>query len=169
MADSNGSGTDYSKYIIPVGLVALAYMVVKNLFPTSGLTQNNTTVTTTTANATAQSLAQSQATTPATLSAAEAAAIANTVYQLGVKGQTSDIQDQIVWQIIEVNNLTDLLLVMQYFGTRSVALSTISWCATLGIDCTQVSMPTFVRGSLDTYHLSEINTFLSGANINYQF
>lgn len=167
--------TDYSRYILPVGLLLGVYILYNKFFGSGSGTGGNNAATTATTQAgiTAAQTAETANGGFTTITTAQAANAANTIFSLGTSGGspvTSNAQDQIVWQIIEVNTLSDLLLIMQYFGTRAVNTGGfLSLCALANISCSQVSMQSFIHAVLDTAHIATINGYLSDQGINYQF
>lgn len=164
---------NWEKYIIPVGVVVGGYVLLKstNLFQglTSGVAANNAASAAATKAALDNSIsvAKSQGDIQ-TLTDAELSSYANDIYAQGV--QASPGLDKIQRDIISVNTLTDLLKMMQFFGTREA--NTGSWysiCAFTGLNCTALDMPTFVRQVLDAPHLQAVNSYLTAQGINFQF
>lgn len=164
-----------SRYILPVaGVVALWVLYNKFFGSGSGTGSNNTSTEDTTAASIQDSLNTDKASGGfQTITNAQASSIANAVFSLGLSQSPpldENTQSQIVWQIIQVNTLTDLLTVMSYFQTRSVNTgSFLSLCALANISCTKIEMGSFLQAVLDLSHRSQINGFLSDQNINYHF
>jgi hypothetical protein len=164
---------NWEKYIIPVGVVVGGYVLLKstNLFSglTTGTTANNQASAAATKAALDNSIANAKASGDIqTLTDAQLATLANDIYVQGVKS-TPDL-DQIQRDIIQVNTLTDLLKMMQSFGTREANTGTwFSVCAFTGLNCTALDMATFVRESLDQSHIAAVNGYLQAQGINFQF
>jgi hypothetical protein len=164
---------DFSKYILPVGIVVGGYLLLKNtnLFSgvKTGVTANNEATTVATQASLTTSIASAAASGDLqTLTNAQLASLANDIATQGLLSTPN--QDQIEHDIIQVNTLTDLLQMMYQFGTRQG--NTGSWfstCGLLGLNCQALDMPTFVRLAVDSSHLSAINNYLTAQNINYQF
>jgi hypothetical protein len=169
-------------YIVPLGIVALlgygAYKLfsgglLSNLLGSKSNDTNNQAVAASNAQAVQNTLNQLKAAgDPSTINSAQAAAIANTVYTLGAKGNgyaSSADQDTIVYDIINASSLTDLLNIIQAFGTKQVSTGFWSTCSLLGFNCNAVGMPEFLHLCLDESHLASLNSFLSAQNISYQF
>lgn len=170
---------DYSKYILPVGIIAVGALILykfgSGLFGsgTGTGTNNNAVDTSSTSSITTSQQQAAAAGIPQTLTDAQCSAIANTVFTLGIAGSPTlgdDAAYQVQWQLMQVNTITDLLKVFQYFGTRKVNNgSFISLCALLNISCDNVDMQSFVNAVLPQYYRSQVNSYYSAQNINYQF
>jgi hypothetical protein len=162
---------EYEKYLIPVGLVVAGYFVLKNLglLPGNAGAANAASVTSAASAGVTASLAQAKASGDiATLSASQAAAIANNVYTAGVADPTD--MDTIQNQIIQCNSLTDLLNVIQAFGTKQAGGAMCSlFGGFLSNTCGTYDLPGWVRASVDQAHLLNINSYLTNQGINYQF
>jgi hypothetical protein len=159
--------TDYSKYIIPVGLVVAGFLVLKsfNLFGDSAASANDASITDAAAQGVSDAIAKDQAAGGRTfLNSAQAAGIANTVFN------SMDDQDTIVRQLIQVDTLGDLLQVIQSFGTKKAGgIACGLFGGILSAVCGTYDLPSFVRATLDPAHLATLNGYLSSQRINYQF
>jgi hypothetical protein len=164
---------DFSKYILPVGLVVGGYLLLKNtsLFSSvkTGVTANNEATTAATRAALSSSIASAAAAGDLqTITTAELTSLANDIFTQGIASTPN--QDQIERDIIQVNTLTDLLQMMSAFGTREANTGSVfSICAMTGFNCAALDMATFVRAALDQTHLQAVNSYLQAQNINYQF
>lgn len=164
------SGTsDFSGYVIPLGVIVLAYLVLKNfdLFGPSAASTNATGIDTSTSAGVDNSLAAAQAAGDfATLSQSEAAGIADAIFQAGLQHDAYTVKRQ----LINVNTLTDLLNVIKAFGTKKADVSSFSPCATLGIFCQSYNLNAWLHlPFMDSSSLADINNYLSAQGINYQF
>jgi hypothetical protein len=162
---------DYAEYILPVGLVIGAYFLLKNfgLFGGGAAAQNASGIQTTTAAGVTAALQQAKAAGDvATLNASQASAIATNIYNAGVSDPVD--QDTIQNQIIQANSLTDLLNIIQAFGTKQAGGTMCSlFGGFLSATCGTYDLPGWVRASCDATHLSSINTYFSNQGINYTF
>ena len=100
-------------------------------------------------------------------------AIAASIFNTGTDNWTLPLsvsdQDSIVYQMSLIGTLTDLLLVIKYFGTKNIGTHWYSVCLSLGFGCTAVSLNQFLAIVLDADHLKQVNDNLQGNGINYQF
>jgi hypothetical protein len=162
---------DLEKYIIPVGVVVAGYLVLKNLglLPGNAGAANASSIQSATASGVAQSLQAAKAAGDvATLSASGAASIANNIYNAGVADPVD--QDTIENQIIQANTLTDLLNIIQAFGTKQAGGMMCSiFGGFLSNTCGTYDLAGWVRANCDQAHLNAINGYLSNQGINYQF
>src|SRR6516162_8979162 len=106
--------TDYSKYIVPAGIVIGGYLILKNLGFLGGgsAAQNQNQLKQTSAggvNAAIQ--ADKNAGGFATITQAQAASSANVIFNAGTADPVD--QDTIVRALIQANTLQDLLLMIQ--------------------------------------------------------
>lgn len=157
----SGEGSqDYSKYILPVGILVGGYLVLNKVFgffgKDTGTGQNNTTVTNTIAQGTAKSLADlaSKGIQP-TLSAANAASIANNIFYTGLQvtaNNTSGIA-AIFNLLNQAENDADIYLIMQNFGARKVSSSDWSLCSLANVNCDAVDLDTFVTAILTNFNV----------------
>lgn len=161
--------TDYSKYILPVGLIVGGYLVLKHfdLFGDSANTANNNANDAATAAGVQSSINAAKAAGDIqTISDSQAAGIANAIFTAGINDDPYTAKQQ----IIQVNTLTDLLKVIQAFGTKNAATDTFSSCYLLGLGCQNFNLSAwFHLPFMDSGTLAEINQYLSGVGINYYF
>ena len=158
---------DFSSYILPVGLLVGGYFVFTKFFGSGG-PSNQQQQTQTNASAVQASLQKQQAAgeTP-TLTQAQAASFANDIFTKGTLS-TPD-QAGIENDLLQVINLSDLLLIIQAFGTKSINTgSFLNACAVAKIDCSAVDLGSFLKAVLDADHINSLNSYWSLQNINYQ-
>lgn len=155
-----------------MGLIVGGYFLIKNLglFGSGNAgAQNAAGIADTTTSGVNSSLQQSQAAgIYATISAAQASGIAASVYNAGV----SDPVDAttIVNAIGSVNNITDLLLVMQAFGTKQAGGFACSlFGGFLSNVCGTYNLQSYVVSTLSADQVAQLNGILANKNINYNF
>lgn len=161
---------DFSAYILPVGLLAGGYFLLKNfgLFGSTPTGANNTATGAALAASTAADLQTAKnAGIVQTLNDTQLNGMASSIYQSGI--QSTPDQDNIVYQIMQVNTKTDLLRLIQLFGTKPVAQSAFSLCALLNYDCSNLTLNAFARSTLDDSHLSSINSYFNYGNFGINF
>lgn len=160
---------DYSKYILPVGIIVGGYFLLKHfdLFGDSANTANNNANAATTAAGVQASLQQAAAAGGfATLTDAQAAGIANAIFTAGINQDAQTAKTQ----IIQANTLTDLLKIIQAFGVKNAATDTFSTCYLFGIGCQNYNLSAWLHlPFMDTATLNQINNYLSNQGINYYF
>lgn len=172
-----------AEYIIPLavasGLVYVIWALANgklNLLGTPASTSNNNSVTDANKAATAATAAAAAASgVKPTISNDLAASIAAQVWTNGTNSDSFDpgVTNSLITQ---VNNIADLNLVIQYFGTKQIANSSslFSMCTTFGYNCVAVDFPTFVRVAYNNYdngaaYLQSLNEYMSDAGINFTF
>jgi hypothetical protein len=175
-SDSGGSKTDYSKYILPAGIVLLAYGIYKSIFGpgagTAATAANTAAIVTADNTANAQTLQQVLSVESPTLTASQIASMSNTIFSLGMSGNpvSQANQDAIQDQVINVNNNADWYSLVSSFGVKSVSsASALTAALSLpgsAVDTHSDSLQTFLVGVLDQAHIDDINNFFSGAGIN---
>jgi len=165
-----GAAADYSKYIIPAGLLVGGYFVLKNFNLFGGPSKANAQVVSSTSSASIQEAIDKEKAAGGflTYDAANYASWANDIF---TKGLISPIdQDSIVSDIIQANTLLDLLTVKKWFGTREANTgSWLSLCAVAQFNCTTLDFDSFVKLALDSAHINKVNGYLNDQNINYHF
>jgi hypothetical protein len=176
-AADGGAKTDYSKYILPAGLLLLGYGIYKTIFgPSAGAQQNaanQTAVTQTDVTANTATLNQVLQTQSPTFTASDFASAANSIFSWGQTGNvSSENMDNIEWAVLNtVNNAADWYSLIQAFGIKTV-VSGSEWEAILLPEALQSGhpddLPTYLRGVLDAQHIAAINSFFSAQGINYQ-
>lgn len=169
--------TDYSKYILPAGLLLLGYGIYKTIFgPSAGAQQNaanQNAITQTDVAANTATLNQVLQTQQPTFTASDFASAANSIFSWGQTGTVSaENMDNIEWAVIDtVNNDADWYSLIQAFGVKTV-VSGSSMEAVLLPEALpgghQDDLPTYLRGVLDQSHIASINSFFSLQGINYQ-
>jgi uncharacterized membrane protein YdcZ (DUF606 family) len=164
-------GDGASSYILPVGIVIAGYFILSKLgvFGDTAGDKNAASINDTTLQGAADSLANAQAAgDPITISRAEAATIASTVFNAGTADPVD--MDTIQNQVIQANSLSDLLLIIQAFGTKSAGGTACSLFGNiLSSTCATYTLPSFLRATLDPSHMQAVNGYFSSMGINYQF
>jgi len=170
---------DYTPFIL-VGVLGVGgYFLWKSGFFSSGNALNNQAIANNNSASIASDLAAAkQAGEVQQQSNSALQAIAASIYT----GLSQDIannitnlqasetaQDAAVYQFSLIGSLVDLLLVIQYFGTKNIGTSFFSICQSLGLGCTAVGLQQYLDLTLDSDHIAQINQDLSGNGINYQF
>jgi len=162
---------DWQRLVVPAVLIGGGYFVLNKLglFNKTGTTSNNQQTATSTAAGLQASLNTAKAQGDIqTIPDANLSSLANDIATKGLLS-TPD-QDGIQNDLIQVNTLTDLLKLKQYFGTRAANTGgPVSMCALFNINCDNLELDTFVKQTLDASHLNTVNGYLSAQNINYQF
>lgn len=177
-----GSAADY---LIPLGILGIAGYIAYQYFlgdgananPGTGLSAapstagNNAGIQQASSAGTASTLAtQAAAGQKQTYPSATLQGFASQIYTLG--NQSSPDLSAIEGLLTQPNNLTDLTMMIQYFGTKAPDnfLSAWSTCGALGLSCPQDDLPSFVRRIFGTDpRLQSINQYYSETGINYQF
>jgi hypothetical protein len=162
---------EWEKYIIPAAVVVGGYFLLKNLglFGGGAAAANAASITSSTSAGVTQSLANAKAAGDfATITNSAAASIANNIYTAGVADPVD--MDTIQNQVIQANTLTDLLMIIQAFGTKQAGGGMCSmFGGFLSAVCGTYDLASWLRANLDTSHLQSINSYLSNQGINYQF
>lgn len=168
--------TDYSGYILPLALVLGGVLLYEKFFSGSNAlnTQNQNQISTANTAAAAATLANTLKTQQPTLTAEALASMANTIFANGQTGNPvpQANQDNIMWQVMDINNLADWYSLVVAFGNKNV--SSANWItAALNFSSSSPDthvddLPTYLRGVLDAAHLSEVNQYFSDTGINYQ-
>jgi CarboxypepD_reg-like domain len=161
--------TDYSKYIIPIGIVGAGIYILSEtgLFGNSANAQNNNQVASGSVSSIASAIsAEIAAGGFTTLTTANYQSLANDIYNNIQSGNPN--QDQVVQDVIQSNTLLDWLYIKQAFGTKS--FNTGSWlslCAVAQVNCTTVDLDSALKATLDATHIATINNYFSSQGINY--
>jgi hypothetical protein len=161
---------DWTDLAIKGGIAVGAYVfVVKPILNKLGVF--NSPQTQATLDAQKKSLADAQAKQPGSYTADQYTGWANDIYNIGATNDTLSFtqQSQIVNDITQANNMTDLQLLISAFGVKAVSSGFWTTCQFLGFNCNQLDLPSFVKTVLDGQHLSNLNQYLSDQGINYQF
>jgi hypothetical protein len=158
-----------SQTLLIGGAVVLVggYFLVKKLIPSLNPfpAAANPVDETATKAAQAAALAQAkQSGQSATYSADQYIGWANDIYKLGT-ASTPD-QSAIVNDIVNVNNMVDLQSLITAFGTKQGGGF---MCANFNMYCDTYDLNSFVKATLDTQHINNINLYLSAQGINYTF
>ncbi len=162
-------GTEWADIGIKAGIAVGAYfLIVKPVLTKLGVFNSATTQAT--LDAQKQSLAEAKAKQPASYTADQYMGWANDIYAQIAGGTPLGFiqQSQIVTDIVQADNMTDLQSLISAFGLKDVAGSGLD-CTWLGINCQKMDLETFVKTVLDGQHLSNLNQYLSAQNIKYQF
>jgi hypothetical protein len=173
-----GEKIDYSRFILPLGVVIGGYFLLsnlpnifKNVFTAPSTSSNNNTVNNA-GNVDATIKQLQDAGEIQTISTAEAGGIANQIWSIGSGSElTTGQQDQIRYLVIKANTTLDLLHIIKAFGIKNVNHSTffINTCNLFGVNCEAVDLPSYVRLALSVTEIQGINDYLSAQNINYSF
>ena len=173
MAKKKIGSIDYTPIIVLGLLGGVAYWLLRpGGFLSSGNAQNNLGITAGNAASVSSDLQAAAANgSQQQQSSTALQAIATNIYNTGTADWTlplsSSDQDSIVYQMSLIGTLTDLLLVIQDFGTKNVGTHWYSVCLSLGVGCTAVSLNQFLVMVLDSDHLAQVNSDLQGNGINY--
>jgi len=160
---------DYSKYIIPAGIVVGGYLLLKKLhiFGDSATDANNSGIDSSTSAGISDAIRDAQnAGDFATISDANAAGYAATIYSAGVASPVD--QYTVRNSLIQANTLTDILKIAKAFGTKQAGDS-FSMCSMFGINCQAYNLQSFVRAVLSPSELAIVNNYFSNQGINYYF
>jgi hypothetical protein len=176
MARKKMSGV--ADYIVPLGIVGLAaYVLYKmglfngSLFDLSG--GNNGKAAAQTSAIAHSAFTASAAKVPQSLDDTTLNTMLNTI--ISDAGNNCNIgsgtgpTDDIVSQLSNLDNITDLYRLMDLWGTRAMGTSCWGPCATIGVDCSQQDFGTFLHNILSTDQLASVNEDLGGNGINYTF
>ena len=175
MARRKVSGT--ADYIFPIGLLGIVAFVLYKMGIFGGTatgtgsnnaaTAANTTATWTAAyNSSVQSTPQSLPDTTLNSMVTEMLSDANSNSSIF---SGSSYQEDIVTQMSNLDNITDLYRLGMLWGTRAVPTSDFNLCNTLDIDCAQLDLGAFLKVTLSADQLSQVNQDLQGNGINYSF
>lgn len=169
-----GAAQDYSKFILPAGVVIAGFIVMNKLGlfgpPGPGTTSNNT------ANAAAVDAAKvdlqsaANAGVTPTISESIAASIANNIFDNATSNTgiiSTASQDAIISDLTNhVTNAADYLKIKIAFGTRASG-SYFSWCGFLGINCSSYDLDTTIKRAMDEQHLTDVHNFLASKGYNF--
>jgi hypothetical protein len=164
-------------YIVPIGIIALIGFALYKMGIFSGTatgtgsnsaatTSNTTAVTNAAFTASAAQVAQSMPDT--TLNTMISTMFSDYLSSTSLFSGSS-YEDDIVSQMSNVNNITDLYRLMQLFGTRAMPDKGVNLCNTIDLACPQVDFGTFIHNALDAAHIADLNSVLSGNGIQYTF
>lgn len=168
---------DYSKYILPVGLLAGGLIIAGKLglFSKSTLDAENSTLANQESSANAATLAQlAAAGQQPTASGSQLQGLASNLWSLGTsENSTSKASESVQDAMIEaienvVNNTADWVTVKNYFGTKKAATTMFSTCYWFGTDCNVFNLDSFLQSAWDTSHISALNQYFHEQNISYQ-
>jgi hypothetical protein len=166
--------------ILVLGVVGVGGYLLYNAIANNASAQNNTQYGFRAASAVNKDI--STATAAGAQQILSSSQIADDAISIGQLGQTTDSaakggagadqssQDEIVSILDTYKSLLDWYLLVQDFGTRQVATSNFSMCATFSIFCTVVDLQTFLAAALDAAHVNEVNAnFVSNGLSAIQF
>lgn len=164
-------------YIIPLGLIGIAAFALykMGLFSGggSGTGGNNTTQTANVQSAADKAFAQSAASVPQSIPDTQLNSMIGIMLNDATENTSifsgSSYQEDIVNQMSELNNITDLLRLIDLWGTRAVPTTEFTLCNLIDIDCSKLDFGTFLKVTLSSDQLNEVNQDLSGNGIDYQF
>ena len=176
MAGKKISGT--ADYIIPLAVVGLGVFVLYKLGLFNGslfdLSGGNNSKTQAQTNAVAHTAyTSSAAQVPQSLSDSALNTMVNSIINDASNncnlGSGTTYTDDIVSQLSNLDNITDLYRLMDLWGTRAMGTSCWGPCATIGVDCSQIDFGTFLHSILSADQLATVNQDLQGNGINYSF
>lgn len=161
----------YEKYIIPIAVVVGGYFILKNfnLFGGSAADNNTSSINSGNAASINNSLAAAKASGDfATLTSAGAQSLATQIYNAGVASPVD--ADTIKRSLIQVNTLTDLLMVSQAFGTKQAGGAMCSlFGGFLSSVCGTYDLASWVAANLSQQDIAQVDGYLADQNINYVF
>lgn len=166
-AESAASGkTDWTKYILPIGIVGVGYFLVRSITNTLGLTETAEQRKQRQAQQAAlqQSRDQVYASYPPTKLDAEWLAIANTIYNdLRSSSPVLNNNDKAdaAYQIARAKNQGDVFKLVELFGSRSQTL--------FGIPGPSMTLPEFIRKELNGDQLATVNNNYKAKGITWQW
>jgi hypothetical protein len=161
---------DWTKVAITGGVLVGGYFAGKAILTKLGVISTPSPQQQATANAQAASLSAAQADAKSkgidpSYTADQYTGWANDIYTIATGSWSatlsSDDQDKIVNDVINVNTMLDLQLLINAFGQRKGHC--VFWI------CDTFDLQGFLKFYLDAAHLQTINQFLADTNINYQF
>lgn len=164
-------------YIVPLGLVGLAALFLYKLGIFSGTAtgtgSNNATTTATVNNAATSAFNTSAATVPQSVPDTQLNQMIQTMFSDWSSSTSifsgSSYGDDIVMQMGQLGNITDLYRLIQLFGTRAMPPSGVNLCNTIDLDCPQVDFGTFLHNALSASQLTDVNNLIQANGINYTF
>lgn len=164
-------------YIVPVGIIGiLAFVAYKmGLFSgtATGTGQQSAAQSANVTAANDQAYQQSATTVPQSLSDTQINTLIGIMENDAEENTSifsgSTYQQDIVTQMGQLGNITDLYRLIQLWGTRDVAGASGSVCDLLDVDCTAVDFGTFIHATLSSSQLGQLNQLLQANGINYTF
>jgi hypothetical protein len=164
-------------YIIPLGFIGIAGFIAWKMGLFSGTItasgQTNSTAAANTAATTAAAFKASSQAIPQSLTDTQLNSMVNTI--MADYNSNGDIfsgttyTDDIVTQMSNLDNITDLYRLMMLFGTQPVSTAYISLCSEFGYDCEQLDLGSFLKVVLTSDQLAQVNDDLAGNGIDYVF
>jgi hypothetical protein len=162
---------DWTTLILPGGILIGGYIILNKLglFSGSSANANSSSITASTTASVANSLAAAKASGDVqTLTQAQASGLATNIYNAGVADPVD--MDMIQNSIISANSLTDLLLIIQAFGTKAAGGALCSlFGGVASSECSTYDLSGWVNATCDQSHINSINNYLANQGINYQF
>jgi hypothetical protein len=173
---------DAANYILPLGILGLAAFVLYKMGLFSGSAGDSNAK-----GAAAnwhQMFLTSNATTPQSLTDAQLNAMVtqivsdyNQSFSLVTKGVSfftgsAPITDDIVTQLSNLDNITDLYRLGDLFGTQALPTNSetsVTLCSELGMSCPLMDLGTFIHNALSPSQLALLNQDLVDNGINYSF
>jgi hypothetical protein len=164
-------------YIVPVGLIGLAAFVLYKMGIFSGTAtgtgSNSATTTATTTSVNNAAYTQSAATVAQSVPDTTLNAMIQTMFSDYLSSTSifagSSYGDDIVSQMGNLGNITDLYRLIQLFGTRAMPASGVNLCNTIDLDCPQVDFGTFIHNALSASQITDLNNLIQANGINYTF
>jgi hypothetical protein len=169
------SGT--ADYIIPIGVIGLGALVLYKMGIFSGTATgtgaNNGVAEAQTVQSWTTAYNQSVQSTPQQLSDTQLNSMILEMLQDANSNTSifagSSYQEDIVTQMSNLGNITDLNRLGMLWGVRAVPTSQFNLCNTLDIDCTKIDLGAFLKVTLTADQLAEVNQDLAGNGISYTF
>lgn len=164
-------------YIIPLGIIGILGFVAYKMGLFSGTAtgtgQQSAAQSANVAAANQLAYQKSAAITPQSLSDTQINSLIGVMMSDAEENTSifsgSTYQQDIITQMGQLVNITDLYRLIMLWGTRDVAGASGSVCDLLDIDCTTVDFGTFIHATLSTDQLSQLNQLMQSNGINYSF
>jgi len=166
MSDNNR--TDWSKYIVPLGVVAIGFFMVSSVAKALGLGKSDEEKKQEEQEqireeAEANSMEQICKLTPTSKTEAEWKQIADTLeHDLDYAGYLTDYANDAVYQLARAKNLCDVMKLVYYFGNRQLR-------SPLLIKSGDYTLTQAVRERLDKEQVAIVNNNYQRKGIPYQF
>jgi hypothetical protein len=174
MRRKNISGT--YDWILPVGLLGLGGWALYKFVLGPGATgtgANNQQQAANVTSANAQAYQQAAAAQPQVLTDQQLNSIIGNMLKDAESNTSifsgSSYQQDIISQMGQLVNTTDLARLNQLWGTRNAAGASGSICDLVDVDCTAVDLGTFIHATLTASQIMQLNQLLAANGINYQF
>lgn len=166
-----------AEYIVPIGLLGIAAFVLYKMGIFSGTAtgtgSNSASALANTTSVTTAAYTQSAATVAQEVPDTTLNTMIQTMFSDYLSSTSifagSTYGDDIVTQMGNLANITDLYRLMQLFGTRSMPASGVNLCNTVDLDCPQVDFGTFIHNALSASQIADLNAMMADSGIDYTF